>query len=809
MVVTQKSCASLYDFVGKVLETKSIHTANSRTDSLMQTMDYDHAGRLLEVKQQLNTEDEIVLLANDYNELGELIEKNLHSEDNGGSFAQSVDYRYNIRGWLTSINNAALTETENKAKADLFGLEVGYNNNLQTGNTPRYNGDASGIKWSTNLGLGDVKQRGYNYGYDAMSRLTSASHTSFIGGWQPVNPYGVTLGYDQNGNTTSLTRKNELGGNLDALTYSYTGNQAMRITDAGDKAKGFRDGHTVANVDDYDYDPNGNLKEDKNKGILRYSYNYLNLPDTVEFTDNKMIVFAYDATGIKLSQTNYENGTAITKRDYAAGYFYENDTLRYISTAEGRIIPVIASGSAAISYEYQYNIQDHLENNWLSFTTKPKQWEFLATMEDANASYEESTFGYVAETRTPSTAANNTPGGSKAAQLDINQPVGPVLSLQVAAGDTISIEAYGYYEGGSGYSSTNTAAAIIGVIAGAFGGVSGAVGEAGTIYNSFNQALGTAGFGGTNDDNVPAAYLNYLLFDQDNVYKAGGFKQITTNANMSSELVSFPSFVITQPGTIYIYCSNESENGRVFFDDLKITHNESSVVATNTYFPNGAPIAGLSFQRATTPVNRFKFIDREYVDDFGLDLYDHLARWYDPHWGAGYTGIDVLADEFSSWSPYQYAFRNPARYVDKTGMAPDDVTGGGPCGDQPCPEKATKIGDAGVTGSVKIGLAFGFSFKVGGENLSVFVDFGSVELASFNNSTINKGVKETEGIELGFGPVGIKSTVETVTETKNGELTKTETQTVGGNLFNVDMKEEFTTVTKNPGSSNKDRKSVV
>ncbi|MCF6298202.1 MAG: hypothetical protein L3J08_09525, partial [Flavobacteriaceae bacterium] len=222
-------------------------------------------------------------------------------------------------------------------------------------------------------------------------------------------------------------------------------------------------------------------------------------------------------------------------------------------------------------------------------------------------------------------------------------------------------------------------------IAGAFGGVSGVAGEAGALFTGFEEALlDPNALTGTDDNNIPAAYLNYLIFDQDmNFTESFGFKQITTSANANQELISFPKFVITQPGTIYIYCSNESQNGRVFFDDLKITHNEGPVVATNTYFPNGAPIAGLSFQRATTPVNRFKFIDREYVDDFGLDLYDHLARYYDPHWGQGYTTIDILADEFSSWSPYNYAYRNPARYVDKTGMAADDVNDGDCCGGKP------------------------------------------------------------------------------------------------------------------------------
>ncbi|WP_040497703.1 hypothetical protein, partial [Fulvivirga imtechensis] len=67
-----------------------------------------------------------------YNELGELIEKNLHVENNQPH--QSVDYRYNIRGWLENINNSSLQiETgvnENDARPDLFGMELLYNHPL-------------------------------------------------------------------------------------------------------------------------------------------------------------------------------------------------------------------------------------------------------------------------------------------------------------------------------------------------------------------------------------------------------------------------------------------------------------------------------------------------------------------------------------------------------------------------------------------------------------------------------------------------------------------------------------------------------
>lgn len=316
---------------------------------------YDHAGRLVETWHKLDNDPEVRLVLNTYNELGQLVDKKLHSSlANASDAKQSVDYRYNIRGWLTSINNAALaTDGTNDDTGDLFGMNLAYND-VFTGltNSPAYNGNISSIKWSHNLGRGAEKENAYNYSYDAMNRLLAASHKKSTG----TNIYDQGLFnedgfvYDLNGNITKLKRGGE-GGLIDDLTYNYTvaagnvGNQLLSVTDAtGDNfKKGFKD-DTNSTVNDYKYDENGNMIYDLNKGIGQnltdanyfISYNLLNLPEKVRKVGNS-VQYIYDATGRKLSQV-VTSGFINKQTDYAGEFQYEDGALQFISHEEGRIV---------------------------------------------------------------------------------------------------------------------------------------------------------------------------------------------------------------------------------------------------------------------------------------------------------------------------------------------------------------------------------------------------------------------------------------------------------------------------------------
>ena len=92
------------------------------------------------------------------------------------------------------------------------------------------------------------------------------------------------------------------------------------------------------------------------------------------------------------------------------------------------------------------------------------------------------------------------------------------------------------------------------------------------------------------------------------------------------------------------------------------------VIQEDSYYPFGMAMTGLSNQSGTSYKNKYLYNGKELQDEFGLGWYDYGARMYDPALGRFHT-IDPLAEEFYSWTPYNYTFNNPILFVDPDGCA--------------------------------------------------------------------------------------------------------------------------------------------
>jgi len=645
---------------------------------------YNTDARALDVK--LFAPVETVVAHYDYNELGQLIDKKLHKNTDTGKYLQSIDYRYGLAGELTSINNATLNASPDgdadAEQGDYFGMELLYEKaDGPLGNSALYNGNISAIKWKgPGFAAGSQNQRSYKFAYDKIDQLKTATYqASSASAWDKENnAENESLTYDPNGNILSLQRNQRTyqmtgtnasytSGAIDNLSYTYNnviGDQLQKVDDSNASARGFTNG--ASETQEYTYDVNGNLIADKNKGISSVTYSLFGKPTVINFTDGRKIEYVYDASGTKLTMRTYDAGSSTAKltTDYVNGFVYENGALSFFSSPEGR---VAIKGSAL---EYQYNITDHQGNTRVLFTSAtPTVDAPLAKFEgddsDGIDSYEGVDVNKVVNF--PS-AANS---GTHVIAMNQAYKVGPARSIAVFPGDKVDIEVWEYHEGStSGWGTTSAPInTLITAIAGTFGGVAGAPGESGAIYNGVNSAANIFLGGKSQSDENPGAYLNYILFDKDYNVLDGGWKQALP-IPFSKQQLEFNTLNITEPGFVYVYLSYEGESNQfVYFDDLKVTHTPTNLVQYNEYYPYGLQ-ASASWTREGDKNN--------YLYNQGTEL-NSSTGWYE----TGFRGYDAALGRFMQVDPlttmehwrssFAYAGNNPIVFNDPSGLFKESI----------------------------------------------------------------------------------------------------------------------------------------
>ncbi len=349
-----------------VLKSKQKHYAAGCETTLERKLRYDHTGRLLSTFVKVNNQQPFTLNSMVYNELGQLVTKYLHASDTTGTmnFLQKVDNQYNIRGWLTKINDPSLN-----GENDLFGMQLCYETTAALGGldntTGYYNGNLVGLKWSTREG--SIQTKAYRFSYDALNRLKTSSYAEGNALNEKMGFFDENINeYDKNGNIKSLSRKfnNDLVDNLN-YTYIPNTNQILSISDAGLSSGLVEDYPGTSGT--YAYDANGNVVHDGSRSTTIDYFKTLNIPKSVDFGSDNQIFYHYSATGSKLvKHVQKPDGQEYVQ--YVGNIVYEEGKLSYIITEEGRLVNTGTTGSPAFVSEYY--LKDHLGNTRVSFLGK-------------------------------------------------------------------------------------------------------------------------------------------------------------------------------------------------------------------------------------------------------------------------------------------------------------------------------------------------------------------------------------------------------------------------------------------------------
>lgn len=387
------------DFAGFPVEDHTIHKRlDSDTEKVIkQRYVYDDQKRLKIHYHQVNTNPEEILAQYEYDDLSRITKKKV----GGTSLSypiQTIDYSYNIHGWLTGINKQEFSNPTNR----LFAYDIRYNDPSTSASSPKYSGDISEVSWKS---LSNNVHKRYNYNYDSVNRLTGATYSEPLSTIPLNNYYDESLEYDPNGNITHLSRNapsfySSNAETIDDLSYDYEGNRLTSVTDYSGNPTGYEGGGNSN-----EYDNNGNLRTMPDRQINQISYNHLDLPSEVIFQDNKKnITYLYGADGTKLKKqlrTWGDNGEVyISSSEYIDGFQYSSSTGDELWAAYQEAGGQAYEPEAFLEYLHENNYQNELKfiptsEGFYDFVNNKYIYQYKDHLGNARVSYLKNTLGEI------------------------------------------------------------------------------------------------------------------------------------------------------------------------------------------------------------------------------------------------------------------------------------------------------------------------------------------------------------------------------------------------------------------------------
>lgn len=624
--------SNVYDFAGNMLTSRQVHDDGTDDVAVLKDYDYDHRGRLLSITQQTALNGtagaEIMTVKQEYDGLGQMITKKLHGTDHCSPFLQTVDYKYNIRGWLTDINSiddscsvsgditdpAPITDLRVRVSSPEPDYQRMYLTWTTTGDdgtsgSPAYyrvfwqfeqiteeNVDSLGK--GTGYGYGDL----YTSSYETAGRLRSVSIIGFK--YYPVGTkyYFAIQAVDDEGNASlSNVVRLTLGTEREGTTIStpsletpiQPGSDLFRMKLYYNET--FAEQNIHANADPQ---YNGNIS-----GMV-----WQNILDCKE----QGYGFAYDKMN-RLTDAWHEvkgttSGWSLNDDRYSVnGIDYDKN---------GNILALDRMGLTGTdpSVSTSYNLMDDLayvySGNRLTkvtdaiTTTIPTGVDHFSDGANLTTEYQYDNSGNI------TTDENK---GIDIAYNHLNKP----YEITFTSGTHINKKIR-------------------------------------YIYDATGTKLSQEVVDATNTVTQTTDYINGFHYEDG-----------------SLEFFNMEEGRVRYDGSDWVYeyqLKDHLGNVRVTFGDLNgdgVVDPNSEVQDVNDYYPFGARMAGEN-SLAATPPNSYLYNGKELQDELGLNWYDYGARMYDPAIGR-WNGVDVQTERYFSISPFVYVANNPIILIDPNG----------------------------------------------------------------------------------------------------------------------------------------------
>ncbi|MEO0582022.1 MAG: DUF6443 domain-containing protein [Bacteroidota bacterium] len=643
-----------YNFVGELLKSVRTHSDGMTQTKIVEDFVYDHRGRLLQHFHQMNNQDRILLTQNTYNKLGQLVVENLHSEDNGANFLQNVDRKYNIRSWMTDINDVdsiCPSGTPQELNVAVTSITVDFDLNNQvlggggTFGSGQVGGGPGGSLSSGDLGFTVSDGKSVTF-YDPASQssyqtspvYSETQSIDFHGDPNPnlfslPDPMVITFtvpqvigttGWDAFAQNLETAIINALAGTTNLMTSAMKTQLAQQIvsnyqTEVNNILAGYQATDLFAMRLHYE----DGLTNLNSNAAPQYNGNISGLEWTVPGScDISGYGFAYDGLN-RLTQaaSGVKSGTSWTHdAKYSTAYTYDLNgnilTLVRNGMTVGGATPTFG-GIDNLSYTYQGNrlqsVADAITGNFAG----------IEHFRDGNTGTD---YAYDA-------SGNMIQDQNRNLNVIYNHMNKPVSVIK----DAFDVIAYIYSADGTKLRQKVLDNSVVEL------GIGGNPLQKVTDYVAGFQYEDADGGG-----SQPKELIQFAHAKGRAIASASGFQY---QYNLTDHL-----------GNVRVVFGDGDGDGRINPDPVA---GQDVSQVTQGYYPFGMRHGG-SLSMATSPENQYLYNGKEMQDELGLGWYDYGFRMYDATIGR-WNGVDALAEKYTSNSTYNYAVNNPLFFVDPDG----------------------------------------------------------------------------------------------------------------------------------------------